>query len=85
MAQSTVIITGTTSGVGLQAARALAERPDWHVIMACRNLTKMVKATQDLKIPADKYTMMQLDLASLASVRQFVADFRSTGDRKSVV
>jgi protochlorophyllide reductase len=79
MAQSTVIITGTTSGVGLQAARALAERPDWHVIMACRDLTKMAKAAQDLKISADKYTMMQLDLASLASVRQFVADFRATG------
>ncbi|MFO5441176.1 MAG: protochlorophyllide oxidoreductase, partial [Dolichospermum sp.] len=38
--QSTVIITGASSGVGLQAAKALANRGQWHVIMACRDLIK---------------------------------------------
>jgi protochlorophyllide reductase len=79
MAQSTVIITGTSSGVGLQAARSLAARENWHVIMACRDLPKTLQASQSLGISADKYTIMHLDLASLASVRKFVEEFRATG------
>jgi protochlorophyllide reductase len=79
MAQSTVIITGTSSGVGLQAARALAARENWHVIMACRDLPKTLQAAQSLGISPDKYTIMHLDLASLASVRKFVEEFRATG------
>ncbi|NEP29458.1 SDR family NAD(P)-dependent oxidoreductase, partial [Moorena sp. SIO3I6] len=44
--KSTVIITGASSGVGLQAARALAQTWGWHVVMACRNLDKAEKAAQ---------------------------------------
>lgn len=32
----TVIITGASSGLGLNAAAQLAKTGDWHVIMACR-------------------------------------------------
>lgn len=32
----TVVITGASSGLGLNAAAALAKAGDWHVIMACR-------------------------------------------------
>ncbi len=37
--QATVVITGASSGVGLQAARALAQK-GWYVVMACRDLAK---------------------------------------------
>jgi protochlorophyllide reductase len=77
--QSTVIITGASSGVGLYAAKAMAQRENWHVVMACRDLPKAEQAAKSLGLPPDKYTIMHLDLASLASVRQFVADFRATG------
>jgi protochlorophyllide reductase len=75
---STVIITGASSGVGLNAAKAAADK-GWHVVMACRNLEKTQGAAQAVGMPAGSYTMLHLDLASLASVRQFVADFRATG------
>jgi protochlorophyllide reductase len=77
--QSTVIITGASSGVGLYAAKAFAQRENWHVIMACRNLPKTQQAAQSLGISPDKYTIMHLDLGSLAGVRQFVTDFRASG------
>jgi protochlorophyllide reductase len=32
----TAIITGASSGLGLNAAASLAKSGDWHVIMACR-------------------------------------------------
>ncbi len=76
--QSTVIITGASSGVGLQAAKALAQR-GWHVIMACRDLDKTEKAAQTVEMPQDSYRIMQIDLASLESVRQFVNNFRARG------
>ncbi|MFM7407430.1 MAG: protochlorophyllide reductase [Cuspidothrix sp.] len=77
--KSTVIITGASSGVGLQAAKALANRGNWHVIMACRDLVKAEKAAQTVGMPANSYTLMHIDLGSLESVRQFVNNFRATG------
>lgn len=74
----TVVVTGASSGVGLYAAKALANR-GWHVVMACRNLPKTEKAADQVNIPKDKYSIINLDLASLDSVRQFVQDFRATG------
>jgi protochlorophyllide reductase len=77
--QSTVVITGTSSGVGLQAAKALAQTGQWQVVMACRNLSKAEEAAQSVGIQQGSYTIIHLDLASLDSVRQFVKDFRATG------
>ncbi len=77
--KSTVAITGASSGVGLQAAKALAQKGNWHVIMACRDLAKTQKAAAALEIPPENYTILLLDLANLESVRQFVQNFRSSG------
>jgi protochlorophyllide reductase len=74
----TVIITGTSSGVGLYAAKAFVDR-GWYVVMACRDLPKTQKAAQSIGIPQDSYTILPIDLASLESVRQFVTKFRETG------
>lgn len=76
--QSTVVITGASSGVGLYAAKALCQK-GWHVVMACRDLAKAQQAAQMVGMPQDSYTIMQIDLGSLESVRQFALDFRTTG------
>lgn len=76
--QSTVVITGASSGVGLYAAKALSQR-GWYVVMACRDLAKAQKAAQMVGMPQDSYTVMHIDLASLESVRHFVKDFRASG------
>ncbi len=78
--QKTVIVTGASSGVGLNAAKSLADR-GWHVIMACRNLEKTNQAATELNIPTENYSVIKLDLASLTSVKKFVDDFRATGKR----
>jgi protochlorophyllide reductase len=74
----TVIVTGASSGVGLNAAKSLADR-GWHVIMACRNLDKAKDVAQAIGMPVANYTVLHLDLASLVSVRRFVEDFRALG------
>jgi protochlorophyllide reductase len=77
--QSTVIITGASSGVGLLAAKALALSGKWHVIMACRNFLKAETAAQAEGMPRNSYSVIHLDLACQESVHQFVQTFRQTG------
>lgn len=76
--QPTVIITGASSGVGLWAAKALADR-GWHVIMACRDLPKAQAAAEQVGIPPASHTLLHLDLADLTSVRSFTQAFHNTG------
>lgn len=76
--QSTAVVTGASSGVGLYAAKALADR-GWHVVMACRNLPKTEKVAKEVGLPNGSYSIMKLDLASLDSVRSFVKEFRASG------
>ncbi len=77
--KSTVVITGTSSGVGLYAAKALAQR-GWHVVMACRDIPKTEQAARTVGMSPDSYTIIHIDLASLESVRKFVTEFRARGN-----
>ncbi|KAJ6822710.1 protochlorophyllide reductase B [Iris pallida] len=74
-----VVVTGASSGLGLATAKALAESGRWNVIMACRDFLKAEKAAKSAGMPRENYSIMHLDLASLDSVRQFVANFRRSG------
>lgn len=76
--QPVVIITGASSGVGLWAAKSLADR-GWLVIMACRDLAKAERAANETGIPADKRRIMHIDLGDQASVRTFADEFHATG------
>jgi light-dependent protochlorophyllide reductase len=72
----TAIITGASSGLGLQCARALLRREEsWHIVLAVRDRRRGAEAVTQLGEPA-RCTVMQMDLASLASVRAFVDDVR---------
>ncbi|NRB06317.1 MAG: protochlorophyllide reductase [Richelia sp.] len=74
----TVVITGASSGVGLYATKALVNK-GWHVVMACRDVRKAGDAARSLDIPQDSYTIMQIDLGDLESVRRFSREFTASG------
>ena len=74
----TVLITGASSGVGLFASKALADR-GWHVVMACRDPEKAHRAQSALAIPDASVTHLRVDLGDLESVRELVEAFHSTG------
>ena len=76
--QPVVIITGASSGVGLWAAKSLADR-GWMVIMACRDLAKAERAATETGIPASNRRIMHIDLGDQASVRRFADEFHATG------
>jgi len=70
----TAVITGANSGIGLEAARALAGAGA-QVIMACRDTNKGEAAAAAIRtaLPSAKLAVAKLDLASLDSVRAFAA------------
>jgi len=77
-----VIVTGSSSGIGFEAARVLAEK-EASVIIAVRNLEKGNKAAE--KITAQNndadLTVLELDLANLESVKNFAENFNKDYSR----
>jgi len=75
------IVTGASSGIGLEAARVLAEGGA-HVVMACRNVSKANKCIETMHGEGDfkkNLSVMQVDLESFASVKTFAAEYLATG------
>ncbi|MEL6308121.1 MAG: oxidoreductase [Chloroflexota bacterium] len=81
-----IIVTGANSGIGLESTREFA-RKGATVILACRNLSKADSAITDIKadIPDARLAIIQLDLASLASVRAFVSTFKAQYTRLDIL
>ena len=63
-----VLITGTTSGVGLNAVRALVDR-GWTVVTANRDPVRAAAAAQALGISGERLHHIRMDLGDLDSVR----------------
>jgi len=82
----TVIVTGSASGIGLEAAEVLASKGAG-LVLAVRNMTKGEKAADRIRAlhPAAEVTVMHLDLGDLASVRQFASDLTGRFDRLDIL
>jgi NAD(P)-dependent dehydrogenase (short-subunit alcohol dehydrogenase family) len=74
------LITGANSGIGYQAALELA-RHGAHVLLGCRNEAKGRAALERLlrEAPGSSAEVVQLDMASLASIRAFAEAFIGRG------
>lgn len=72
----TSIVTGANSGIGLEAARILANRGA-RVILAVRNQQKGKAAVASIQAKNNqaKVEVMRLDLSDLTSVRSFAHEF----------
>lgn len=70
------LVTGANRGLGLEIVRGLA-RAGATVVLGCRDAGKAKAAVAQLQveIPAAKLEIMTVDLADLASIRKFAAEF----------
>ncbi|QYJ05702.1 SDR family NAD(P)-dependent oxidoreductase [Nocardioides panacisoli] len=79
------VVTGANSGVGLEVARILGSRGA-EVVMACRSAERGEAAAATVPgHAAGRVTVRQVDVASLASVRDFAARFRAEHDGLDVL
>ena len=82
-----VLVTGVSSGVGAETARVLAAHGA-HVIGAARDLNKAQRATERVRAQAassGKLDLVELDLASLSSVRSCADELLKAGEHLDVV
>jgi NAD(P)-dependent dehydrogenase (short-subunit alcohol dehydrogenase family) len=78
----TTVITGANAGIGLEAAKVLAARGAT-VVLACRDVDKGERAADAIHAEAEgaKVSVVRVDLASLASVREAAEEIRTTSPR----
>jgi retinol dehydrogenase 13 len=76
------IVTGSNTGIGKETARELALRKGI-VYMACRNLKKCEEARREIILGSKNKNVFcrELDLASFASIKNFVRRFKAEQQR----
>lgn len=81
-----IIVTGANSGIGFEAAKEFA-RKGAQTILACRSMDKAEAALAEIQteIPNASVDMMQLDLASQASIHKFAEAFKAKYDKLDVL
>jgi NAD(P)-dependent dehydrogenase (short-subunit alcohol dehydrogenase family) len=86
MQGTTVLITGAGRGIGRETARGLA-RAGARVVMACTSMEKTRPVCEAIKKETGNSSidLMQLDLASPASIREFAAGFSRMYPRLDVL
>jgi NAD(P)-dependent dehydrogenase (short-subunit alcohol dehydrogenase family) len=75
-----IVVTGANSGTGKEAARRLGEAGA-HVVMAVRTVAKGEQARADIlaRHPGARLEVRRVDLADLASVREFAGGLLAGG------
>ncbi|MGI6664706.1 MAG: SDR family NAD(P)-dependent oxidoreductase [Christensenellaceae bacterium] len=74
-----VVITGGNSGLGFAAASRIAAQSEaYHLVLACRDMQKAEQAVAAIveETGNKAVSAMELDVASLDSVRAFAANFK---------
>nr|CAB3495332.1 unnamed protein product [Digitaria exilis] len=72
------VVTGASSGIGVETARVLALR-GVHVVMPVRNVAAGLAVRESIvaKIPGARIDVLEMDLSSMASVRRFASEFEA--------
>jgi NAD(P)-dependent dehydrogenase (short-subunit alcohol dehydrogenase family) len=80
------IVTGPTSGIGREIATQLAAQGA-EVVLACRDVAKGQATLEEIarRTGARAVSVMRVDVASQASIREFAKAFRNTHSRLDVL
>ena len=80
MSEKVILVTGATSGIGLETVHQLAAQGA-RLVLACRNVEKAESVAADLRASGSpEVGAVHLDLASLASVRRCAEKLTQRGE-----
>jgi NAD(P)-dependent dehydrogenase (short-subunit alcohol dehydrogenase family) len=82
-----ILVTGVSAGLGVETARSLVAHGA-HVVGTARDLTKAASATRHIHADANGHgalALIELDLASLASVRRCADRLLERGERFDII
>ena len=77
----TVIVTGASNGLGLESVKKFAKNfPNYRIIMARRNIPKATSLKESIEKETNHKNLkvMEIDTSSLASVQNFVKNYKSS-------
>eukprot|EP01041_Mallomonas_annulata_P002287 gene2287-4449_t len=77
LSKKLVVITGTTSGLGKEAAKCLINGGEHFVVCAVRDTEKMTKVAKDEGFNPAGFNIMKCDLGSFQSTKDFVKSLKS--------
>lgn len=83
LSDKVVLITGCSSGIGIETARAL-KATGAKIFVTARDITKGRKALSDI-LQTDRVELLELRLDSLASVRSFAEAFKSKTTKLNIL
>lgn len=84
LTDKTILITGCSSGLGIETARAL-KATGARLFLTARNLDKGCEALGDILEPG-RVDLLLLDLNSLSSVREFANEFlKASGNKLNIL
>lgn len=86
LAGTTALVTGANSGVGFGTAQHLANHGA-HVVLGCRSPQRAADAVAALQVavPHGSFSVLQVDLADLASVRRAATELSEKHDKLDVM
>lgn len=84
--EKTYVITGANSGLGFSLTKQLSSKGA-HVIMACRNEQKALKAIEAIKVKQTeaKLDFYRYDQADKQSITEFVNNLKNTGQIDGII
>ncbi len=82
----TIVVTGGSSGIGLEASVELA-RQGARLVLVARDPERLAAAVKDVQTRggSQEVTSLQCDFSSLQSIRDFAAAYRAKHDRLDVL
>lgn len=75
------VITGTSSGLGKETAKALLNTNDYFVICAVRDVEKMKAIAEQEGFDKKNYAILECELASFESTKKFVTNLKKLSSR----